>query len=113
MCLEKTLELYSLLRDSPPSLNKLEALESLSESQTPKYLYKTLSKPDPLLQEKMSEYKSRLKSKISYSLILESLIDFENTSEKLEKSQNLLNSFKTLSPDLNLAKIQLASIKHQ
>ena len=110
--LEKTLDLYSLLSAQTPDNSKIKRLESLLQEQTPKVLNKSLAEPDPFLEEKMSEYMSRLKgNKISFTQLLEELENLEMLNHKLEKSKLLLKSFQSLSPDLNLAKIQLAEKK--
>jgi hypothetical protein len=108
MFAEKTLQLYHLL--SVKGVSQNINLNSLSEKENLKYLDKPLSQSSSELQEKIHEYKTKLynSDKISYSYLLALIENLENLENTILRKSLLLNSYQKLSPDLTLARMELA-----
>jgi hypothetical protein len=108
MFAEKTLEFYHLLSVKSDSQNL--CLNSISEKDNLKYVDKPLSQSSSELQEKIQEYKTKLfhSDKISYSHLLLLLENLENLENTILRKSLLLNSYQKLSPDLTLARMELA-----
>ncbi len=103
MLIDSCLELYHLL--SPTSDEKPEFHSCADEIN---HVNKPTSQPCLELQDKIQEYKTKIKDKISYSHLLQLLENLENLDYLISKKSNLLRAFKELSPDLTLARMELA-----